>query len=212
MSKQEPPKLTRATTTLRPATSDDEITITLHHLPCPDPTCSHQHPNIKPYTSTIHLNSQPIGHLTLYLFHKRSMSALSPNRMWEEPQAYDTHHAGAKLDKIENFLANESFSELGQERIDAAEIVLFIDRVWLEPKWRGKGRGLAAVRETVRALELPQRGIVMLQAGDGGGSMGVSAQDAGEKLTAHWRKLGFGEWSESDPAWLLLWLGDVYWV
>ncbi|KAK4502263.1 hypothetical protein PRZ48_005688 [Zasmidium cellare] len=182
-----------------------DITITLHHQPCSPPDCSLKHPHIKPYTSKIYPTdpkSKPIGQINLYVFHKAKMDAINPGKMWEECQAFDAHHTGTKLDKIENFLANESFSTQGQDRIDHAEVVLFIDQ----------GRGLAAVRETVKALQLPKKAIVMLQAGDAGGLRIGNVHEAGDKLTRHWKRLGFEEWSESDPSWLLLWLEDVYWV
>ncbi|KAF2162940.1 hypothetical protein M409DRAFT_26793 [Zasmidium cellare ATCC 36951] len=194
-----------------------DITTTLHHQPCSPPSCQLRHPNIKAYTAKIHLtnlnpNPHPIGHIDLYLFHKSKMPTLSPNRMWEECHSFSPHHPGTKLDKIENYLANESFSTEGHEKIERAEVVLFIDQVWLEARWRGKGRGLVAVSEAVKALQVPRKGVVMLQAGDAGGGRIGDVQDAGERLTRHWRRLGFEAWSESDPSWLLVSLEDVYWA
>lgn len=89
---------------------------------------------------------------------------------------------------------------------DAAMIVL-IEEVWLKEDARGKGRSLAAVQAALKLLRLPPQSVVILQAG----STDSSAYDpfeAEEKLTRHWAKLGFREWSNSDPSWLCLSTGD----
>lgn len=186
----------------------NDITIVIHDSPCPDTDCSSHHPNIRAYEASVHLHSHRIGHVKVYVLDKAAMTRTSLNRMWEECQDFDARHDGTKLDKIENFLSNESLVRDWGNKVEEAEAVLFIDRVWLEAKFRRQGRGLMAVRKTIEALRVPAKTVVMLQAGDVGG-LKVDCHDAGEKLTRYWKRLGFAEWSESDESWLLLWLEDV---
>lgn len=189
---------------------DDTITLEIHQVPCASPTCAFQHPQITGHTLAIHFTSQDkrlIGHIKSYTFSKAAMDLASPNSMWEQSQAFDDLHS-AKLDKIENFLANEGFEALAEERIATAQLVLFIDQVWLETEFRKQGLGLVAVRKAIEALRPGREStVVMLQAGDVGGGRS-NAHEAGEKLTKYWGQLGFEPWSESDDSWLLLWLEE----
>lgn len=209
------------------------MTLTLHlqTQPCShntdtDPTSSH--PNITPLHYTIHTpkyRASPIGTLRAYTFNTAAMRQQGgPAQFWHECQAFDAAHEGTKLDKIENFLANESFPAERQAQIDTVALVLFVDEVFLEKEYRGRGVGLWAVDRLI-SLHAPApcfsddeeeaRGgaavVVLLQAGTisregvaGGGGVGK----ADEKLTQYWKRLGFGEWSWSDGAWLCLVAGE----
>ncbi|KAK3109217.1 hypothetical protein LTR53_017765, partial [Teratosphaeriaceae sp. CCFEE 6253] len=129
--------------------------------------------------------------------------------------AYDAAHAdaGARLEKVENYLANESFHPRFETRVAEAESVLFVEEVRLHEALRGRDLGFWMVRELIRGLGLGERGVVLLQAGgisregrggrdrDGGGSGGGEST---ERLTRYWRRMGFSEWSDSDEAWLCL--------
>lgn len=136
------------------------------------------------------------------------MNLQGPNRMWEESRAYDELHFGTKLDKVENFLSNESFPAERQNIIDAAEALVFVEEVFLESSARGRGYGLEAVKMVFTELNLPMRTVALLQAGAVGGSASDS-ETAGAKLTRHWRRLGFQAWSESDESWLLVELNNT---
>ncbi|EME45356.1 hypothetical protein DOTSEDRAFT_23391 [Dothistroma septosporum NZE10] len=136
------------------------------------------------------------------------MNLIGPVRMWDECDAYDESHLGAKLDKVENYLANESFTSRRDAQIRNASYILFIDEVVLILDMRGKGRGLAAVKMVIEELQLPSNTLVLLQAGPIGNT-GNARLDAGERIAGHWKKLGFAGWSESDESWLCLLLEEL---
>ncbi|KAK5723783.1 hypothetical protein LTR15_005483 [Elasticomyces elasticus] len=175
----------------------------------------HDHPNIftiyaagnlTPPATTIS-PSEEHGHIEAQLIAVGKMRLTSPQgqAFYHECQAYDTAHSEdcARLDKVENFLANESFVGDFGEIVASAETVLFTEEVWLHRSLRGKGLSLVMVKEFIELLTLGNNAVVMLQAGgitreaDNGG-------ESTERLTRHWKKLGFSEWSDSDDAWLLL--------
>ena len=142
------------------------------------------------------------------------MDALSPSKMWQECQAYDTAHTpSAKLNKVENYLANESFPAEHQAQIDEAEWVLYIDEAYIDPSFRGKGFSLLALDLLIKQLVVGEKCVVLLQAGSimrfekDGRTRGLDAVEAYEKIARHWRRMGFHEWSDSDDAWLCLWSG-----
>jgi len=107
--------------------------------------------------------------------------------MWAACQAYDAAHApDSKLDKVENYLANESFYAGYEELIKEAEVVVFIEEVWLEPEFIGRGLGREVLRKVVKELVRERRAVVLLQPGpvgpameDGNGAV-VDASEATE--------------------------------
>ena len=155
------------------------------------------------------------GNIKAALLNKHAMEALSPSAMWAECQAYDGAHVPeAKLNKVENYLANESFPSHYQAQIDEAEWVLYIDEVYIDPCFRGKGLSLLALDLLIQELDVGEKCVVLLQAGcivrfeRDPRSQGVDALEAYEKVARHWRRMGFQEWSDSDDAWLCLWSSD----
>lgn len=183
------------------------ITLSLQLISCPGGLeCQSQHPNIGAYFATIkHLASQEaIGNIKAYVFRKSTMVSISPSQMWIECRNFDNMHSRTKLDKIENFLENESFPMEFKQNIADVQAILFIDQVWLDPSFRGCGLSLTAVRKMIADLKLPKKTVGMLQAGAIGGSGFGDVTEGGEKLTKHWARLGFEPWSDSDDSWLLL--------
>ncbi|KAK4623763.1 hypothetical protein CLAFUW4_05815 [Fulvia fulva] len=174
-----------------------------------DEDCHAHHPHIEACTASLRLaqNDTSIGHIYLNILHQAALVRIGPIRMWDECQIYDERHLGAKLDKVENYLANESFPPDRDLQIRQATCILFIDEVILHPTMRGQGRGLAAVKKVMDALELPDDTVVLLQAGPVGDT-GDGRLDAGERIARHWKKLGFQEWSETDESWLCLLLRE----
>jgi len=141
-----------------------------------------------------------------------SASSFVPgHQFYIQCQAYDADYAdqGARLEKVENFLVNESFKPEYEARVADANKVLFIEEVYLYPWMRGEGRSLWMVAKLIRALALGGEAVVLLQAGGVSREVWSSAEGEGggegtEKLTRHWKKTGFSEWSDSDDAWLCL--------
>ena len=124
-----------------------------------------------------------------------------------ECQSYDSWHIGCKLDKVENYLANESFPPYKAKAVEEADIVLFIQEVWLEPVARGRGIGLLAVDKLIRSVSAQASLLVLLQPGPVGPSslcVEVDADEATERIAKHWTKIGFAPWSDSDESWLCL--------
>ncbi|KAK3657924.1 hypothetical protein LTR22_009151 [Elasticomyces elasticus] len=170
----------------------------------------HDHPNILTIYAAVDLThpattispSEEQGHIKAQLIAVGKMRLTSPQgqAFYHECQAYDTAHSAdcARLDKVENFLANESFVGDFGEIVAGAEIVLFIEEAWLHRSLRGKGLSLVMVKEFIKLLTL----VVMLQAG-GITREADNGDESTERLTRHWKKLGFSEWSDSDDAWLL---------
>jgi hypothetical protein len=135
------------------------------------------------------------------------MDAIGVNTMWEETQAYDALHPEGMMDKVDNFVSNEEFPPKRERNFREAHSIVFIENVWLHPDSRGHGRSLHAVRMALLKVGVPNETVVLLQAG----SMEETQMDvteANERLTAHWKKLGFEPWSPSDDAWLCLSLED----
>lgn len=98
----------------------------------------------------------------------------------------DTRGIYRKLDKIENYLANESFLEDAQKRISSSAAVVYIQEVWLEKQWRGRELGLEAVRKALEKLSLPAETIAILEPGPVRETT-CTADEAGQKLAAHVR-------------------------
>ena len=156
-----------------------------------------------------------VGNIKSALLNKRTMEALNPSAMWAECQAYDAAHVPeAKLNKVENYLANESFPSHYQAQIDEAEWVLYIDEVYIDPRFRGKGLSLLTLDLLIQELDVGEKCIVLLQAGSivrfakDPRTQVLDALEAYEKIARHWRRMGFREWSDSDDAWLCLWSSD----
>lgn len=215
-------------------------------------TCKHdkdpdlQHPDITPLTFTISTSqpallihdTEPIGFIEAQLLRKPPSApqptANQSNWMWLQCRAYDTAHSPeAKLHKVENYLSNECFHSDKQPLLDRAAWVLYVEKVFLWPAFRGRRLGLWAVDELIRRLELGESGIAMLEPGpvvlsdgeadwdDSVAAKGQSdieagvdaptpdaAEDATEKIRRHWKRMGFAEWSYTDEAWLCLASGD----
>ena len=138
------------------------------------------------------------------------MEAIAPSHMWEECQAYDAAHAGAKLDKVENYIANENFPAEQQLKLDLAESILFIEEAYINRRFRGQGLSLLALDLLIKELAVGQSCVVLLQTGPINslatpeGFSAVSATESYEKIARNWRRMGFSEWSYSDDAWLCL--------
>ncbi|KAK4545882.1 hypothetical protein LTR36_002446 [Oleoguttula mirabilis] len=166
----------------------------------------HDHPHIKPIIATVQIGGHTAGTMRANIFDAAEMREQGgPAQMWQECQNFDAEHDGTKLDKIENYLANESFPGKRQVQIDTAAVVLFVDEVWLERVRRRQGLGLWAVDELIRQMA-PARGcmVILLQAGPITREGTADDSEAHGKITRHWKKLGFSEWSDSDDAWLCL--------
>ncbi|KAF7188936.1 hypothetical protein HII31_09859 [Pseudocercospora fuligena] len=166
------------------------ISVRLQTRTCPDPSvnCQQAHPNIQSYLASIQLDLQTIGHVKAHVFNKQTMDAKDSPGMWEECQRYDQNHFGAKLDKIDNYLDNESFESDAEVKVQEARAIVYVEEVLLQETRRGREPG------PINSAEHKSEG------GDGG-----------EKLEKHWRRLGFDAWSYTDPAWLCLSLEDVSW-
>jgi hypothetical protein len=142
------------------------------------------------------------------------MDALSPAEMWQECQAYDEDNAPkAKLNKVENYLANESFPADRQAQVDDARWVLYIDEAYIEPPFRRRGLSLLAIDLLVKELNIGDKCVVVLQAGsiarfEDERSGSLDAVEVCVRITSHWRRMGFKEWSDSDDAWLCLLTGE----
>lgn len=195
-----------------------------HHHPCTHTSPSLAHPTITSLTATLHhaASSNPIGTITAHLITLNN----NDDNLYTATQAYDhAHPPGAKLHKVWNFLANESFWPERQKVLDEAGWVLYLERVVLGREWRGRGLGLVGVDEVMRVVgEGRGRGIVLLEPGPAGeehaeeeweegwtGEVGAAGgeveggvDDATEKIARHWRRMGFASWSSSDEAWLCL--------
>lgn len=156
---------------------------------------------------------QHIGHVKSHMIstHPRS---LDDGSMWAACQAYDESHApDSKLHKVENYLANESYTTERDAQIRKATAVLFIEEVWLESGWRGRGLGREALDRVIREVVGTQQAVVLLQPGPVGPAArdaDGNEMDAGEataRIERCWRKMGFETWSESDESWLCLSVG-----
>lgn len=169
-------------------------------------------PHIFCYTATIHLPEQlTIGSIKGQLLRKAEMDNISPNTMWEECQAFDASHAAeSKLDKVENYLANECFPPDKQALIDEAESILFVQEVHIHRKFRGQGISLFGIDLLVKQLGVEENCVVLLQAAPLANKVSkdeeaeVCALIAHEKIARHWKRTGFQEWSWTDDAWLCL--------
>jgi hypothetical protein len=174
------------------------------------------YPNVSRITATLQHKLTSIGTIKANLLNKAAMGALSPAQMWQECQAYDEVNAPeAKLNKVENYLANESFPRDRQAQIDDARWVLYIDEAYIEPPFRRRGLSLLALDLLIKELDVRDRCIVLLQAGsilrfgkdERSGSS--DAVEICERITRHWKQMGFREWSDSDDAWLCLLTGEA---
>ncbi|CAK4034776.1 Hypothetical predicted protein [Lecanosticta acicola] len=178
------------------------IRIKLEHRGCRNGNaCQSKHANIRSFNAEIvpTFEKQSIGHIHMNVLGKNEMDL---EGMWEECRAYDEYHLGGKLEKIENFISNEAFRQDKANMILKAECILYIEEVVLLPKFRGYGWSLDAVKTAIAKLQVPAETVVMLQAGAVGEHHREG--DAGEKLTKHWKRIGFTEWSTTDDSWLLL--------
>lgn len=169
--------------------------------------------------------SDSIGFIDANILHKRNMHSL-----WFECRIFDMAHASeAKLHKVENYLSNACFHAEKQALIDGADHILYIEKVYLNPTHRGKGLGLSALIEAIRAIELGERCVVLFEPGPitlplaqnasdwkhaGTEAYGADdstdepGTDATEKIARHWKRMGFSEWSYTDQAWLCRWTGE----
>ena len=191
-----------------------DMVLLLNTIPC-DHGDDHRHDNITFISGRTELGgSVTVGSVRAYLFNVAEMKRVGgPGQMWHECQEFDAAHDGTKLDKIENYLANESFPVDRQAQIDEADAVLFIDEVWLEKRYRGQDRGLWAVSQLIEQLSETRSIIVLLQAGPvSWDNSSKSGDEAHDKITKHWKRLGFSEWSDSDDAWLCLASEKVKWT
>ncbi|CZT24862.1 uncharacterized protein RCC_10590 [Ramularia collo-cygni] len=183
----------------------DDIVIELHRVDCEDDSCSAYHPNIKTSSAVIrHIRDQlRVGHIHLHTLDKGAMQIIGPSQMMQESQAYDEIHLGAQMNKVENFLENESFLEGRDVQVATAQTIVFVEEVWLCRESRGKGTSLVAVQNALRLLPCSSKALALLQPGSTDSSP-FDPFEAEEKLIRHWAKLGFEVWSDSDPAWLCL--------
>lgn len=183
-------------------------------MPCRLPNCQEDHEFIRHFRASIRPEyyALELGHIHMYTLDKAAMERASVTAMWKQSQVYDDSHLGSSLAKVENFLSNESFPADLEAKIVDAEYILVISAVVLYKQWlRGYGHGLDALEMAINDLKwLPRRTIAMLQAG----AIGTDtrpAELAGEKLTKHWKRLGFEPWSDSDDSWLLVALDETIW-
>ncbi|KAF2770541.1 hypothetical protein EJ03DRAFT_350377 [Teratosphaeria nubilosa] len=188
----------------------------LFNSPCADPACN-DHTNIQALSGHLLIDNIIAGSLKAQLlFAARMRTQDGLIQMWQECQEFDACSNGAKIEKVENYLANESFAMKDRQRdVDEASVILHVEEVWLKRLYRGEGRGLWMVRELVRQLELADDVVVMLQAGplsrerQGQDTVESDGKSAHERIACHWKKLGFDEWSDSDDAWLCLRVGEM---
>ncbi|KAK4893958.1 hypothetical protein LTR27_007764 [Elasticomyces elasticus] len=127
---------------------------------------AHDHPNILTIYAAVDLTppattitpSEEQGHIKAQLIAVGKMRLTSPQgqQFYHECQAYDVAHSEdcARLDKVENYLANESFIEHFVEIVASADNVLFVEEVWLHRSLRGKGLSLVMVKELIKLLTL----------------------------------------------------------
>lgn len=188
---------------LQPPPAD--ITVQLQYVSCEEGGCQDHHPNVNRYSATIRFieGHGKVGHIKLHTLNKAAMETTSASQMMQEGQAYDEMHLGAQIYKVGNFLENESFLENKTEQVATAQMIVFVEEVWLMEEFRGMGRGLAAVAQVLKLLQLPSKTVVVLQAGSTDSSA-FDPFETEEKVTRHWARLGFEPWSDSDTAWLCL--------
>lgn len=207
------------------ASSYKDLTTHLKLHPCIHTDPSEHHPNITSLTLTLHLRQDTaidhrIGIIQADLL---TTSSLNSNfDFWTECRAFDRAHSPtAKLNKVENYLSNESFYEDKQVVIDRAGWVLYVEIVYLGLEWRGRGWGLIGVERLIGEVERMWKengmgeGVVVLEPGpvrvreewdlDVRDDEEVEGRgDATEKLARHWKRMGFETWSYTDEAWLCL--------
>lgn len=88
--------------------------------------------NISSITATIQHELIPIGMIKANLFNKAAMEAISPAEMWQQCKVYvEINAPRSQLNKVENFLANQSFPADQQAKIDEAEWVLYIEEAYI---------------------------------------------------------------------------------
>lgn len=110
--------------------SSQTFSLELTHDGHPNPIANSENPspNITPHTAhlTQTLPNKPpekIGHVKAHLLNKHAMETLGPAQTWKECQAYDAAYApDTKLDKVENYLANESFPVEKQRKIGEVSV------------------------------------------------------------------------------------------
>lgn len=193
----------------QPILALNDIAVELQHAVCVESNCQRLHPNIITYTVVIRLagTRSEIGHVQLHTLNKAIMEGMSASQMMQESHAYDEMHLGAQIHKVEILLENESFVEEKDVQVSEAQMIVFVEEVRLTEEARGSGRSLGAVRAALKLLGLPSKSVAVLQPGSTAESQ-FNPFEADEKLTRHWAKMGFEAWSDSDPAWLCLSLGD----
>ena len=144
---------------------DHLFTVHTHRENCQHDDLDHQHPDIISFTFTFTFTTkstpgppenssagtpsipEDIGFITAHLIS-------NSNSMYTQAHAFDTAHAPeAKLHKVENYLSNECFYQEKQALLDRAEWVLYLEKAYLEPEYRGRGWGLKGVDEVVRRVE-----------------------------------------------------------
>lgn len=196
---------------------DIRWTVITAPIPChpANANCQEDHEFIRHFRASIRPEYYPLelGHIHMYTLDKAAMERSSVTTMWKQSQVYDASHPdGASIAKVENFLSNEGFPADLEAKIEDAECILFISAVVLHKQsLRGHGHGLDALEMAIKELVwLPQGTIAMLQAG-AIGSDTRPADLAGEKLTKHWKRLGFEPWSDSDDSWLCVALDEMGW-
>lgn len=184
------------------------ISVSVRRITC-DPSEGEgcEHPSLSAYVAAIHHNHVVTGQIKLYRLSVVDMKPAGTGEMWRQCQSYDSMHFGGKLNKIENFLANESFFAEAAVAIGEADEILYIEEVVLDKNSRGQGLGLQALYQAVAHLELPEKSVLMLEPG-GVGQLECSHEEAGEKLAKHWSQLGFRVWSYTDEAWMCVNIQD----
>ena len=181
-------------------------------------------PNIACHALTLQLRGadvNDIGSIKAQLLDKQAMAASPVSNMWDQCQSYDSAHMPyAKLEKVENYLANESFGPYKANYLNTAGSILYIEEVRVIPALRGNGLGLLAVDLVIDKLGPDDSCVVLLQPGpigqankasspgpwehlDNNNGESDTAQGT-ERLAKHWRRMGFREWSDSDKSWLCL--------
>lgn len=194
----------------QPTSSPNDVSVDMKDMECIESNCQETHPNVRAYLADIRSTEQQerIGFVKVFTLNKAGMDCISPRQMYEEGHIYDDMHSGAQIHKVENFLENEDFYSERDAQVAQAEMFIFVEEVLLEKRFRGtRGRGLAAVREALLRLGPPAKSVVLLQAGSTDESEYDTFQ-TDDKLTRYWGNMGFGVWSDSDPAWLCLSLED----
>lgn len=199
-----------------PASEPSDLALSNDAHACATIHASDEHPHITSLVCRILLASpgQQIGHVKAHLIDTEAC-ALDDGRLWSACQAYDAAHAPVSmLEKVDNYLANESFAAHHERFIRAGQRVVYVEEVWLEPGWRGRGLGRQALARVIAELVgSGEMAVVLLQPGPVGEAVRdaqrreIDAGEATERIARYWGRMGFEAWSESDESWLCLAVG-----